>query len=72
MTEEQKIYLRGKRYHAEKKLEKNPTGRNQHSEVSGQNEHKPRTAEKLGQQYGVSPITLTSPARLADNAGVTN
>lgn len=68
LTEEQKIYLRGKRYHAEKKLHGAPRGNNNRAIQSGQNEHfenAGKTAEKLGQQYGVSPITIRRNARVA-------
>lgn len=48
----------GKRYHAEKKLGHRPTKGVQDEHLNGEG----KTAEKLGEQYGVSAITLTSPA----------
>jgi len=56
---QQKEYLRGRRYRAEKKAESNPTGRNQHSEVGGQNDPQPKTADRLAKEYNVSPATIS-------------
>ena len=57
LTATQYKYLVGKRYEAEKKLIRNESGTNQHSdkEVCGQNDHKPpaiRTSERIAKEIG--------------------
>lgn len=56
-TEEQKAYLRGKRYELEKKIQ-GGTGANQHKEQSDQNDHSAKTAEKLAKEFNVSAPTI--------------
>lgn len=58
VTEEQKGYLRGKRYQQEKKKH----GGDRKSSV--QDEHL-KTAERIGEQLGVSPTTVRRDARFA-------
>ena len=57
LTATQYKYLVGKRYEAEKKLIRNESGTNQHSdkEVCGQNDHKPpaiKTSERIAKEIG--------------------
>ena len=64
LTEEQKSYLRGKQYEAEK-MAQGGTGANQYTkEQTGQNVHLPTrretkdgTAGRIGKQYGVNGRT---------------
>ena len=73
LTEEQKSYLRGKQYEAEKMTIPNVEGINQHSEVSGQNVRQPQkrreqrdgTAGRIGKQYGVNGRTIRRDAEFA-------
>lgn len=73
LTEEQKSYLRGKQYEAEKMAIPNAEGRNQHSEVGGQNVRQPPqrreqrdgTAGRIGKQYGVNGRTIRRDAEYA-------
>lgn len=73
LTEEQKSYLRGKQYEAEKMAIPNPDGINQHMEVSGQNVRQPKTrreqqdgtAGRIGKQYGVNGRTIRRDADFA-------
>lgn len=51
LTEEQKSYLRGKRYQAEKQSQGG-------DRASGQNVHLPKTAEKLAEEYDVDEKTI--------------
>ena len=56
LTEEQKAYLRGKRYENEKLK---GTTLNQHTKsAGGQNVPQQKTAEKLATEYGVSDKTI--------------
>ncbi len=66
VSEEQKSYLRGKRYKHEKKKAPNESGRNQHSEVSGQNGHQPKTDERLAEEYGVGSRTIRRDAQFSE------
>ena len=60
LTEEQRAYLLGKEYEAQKKTVKNPEGRNQHSEVWDQNDPKPpiRTSEIVAKEHGLGSATV--------------
>ena len=66
LTDEQKSYLRGKRYHAEKtKGPNNPTG----TMVRDKNNLEPatnKTRHKLAKEYGVGPATIQVDARFAE------
>jgi hypothetical protein len=66
LTPKQKSYLRGKRCNLEKKAVPNPDGVNQYSEVVPQSEGQPETAERLAEEYGVSPKTIERDAAFAD------
>jgi len=66
-------YYRGLHYNTEKQIVRNISGKNQHSELSAQNEHKPqehnyqgRTAGRLAEQYSVSPVTIRRDAQIAN------
>lgn len=61
LSEEQKAYLRGKRYKAEKKDEGGRKGRDL---SGGQNAH-PKTAAKLATEYGVDEKTIRRDAHFA-------
>lgn len=65
LTPEAVSYLRGKRYQSLKAKVKNPEGKNQHSEVSYQNDTKPETADKLASQYKVGSATIKRDAQYA-------
>lgn len=66
LTDEQKSYLRGKRYNAEKKPEGNATGFNGKRERA-QNEHVPlRTRDRLAKEYGVGRATIERDVRFAN------
>ncbi len=66
LTDEQKSYLRGKQYDAEKMSVSNTEGINQYSEVAGQNVRQPKsrreqrdgTAGKVGKEHGVNGRTI--------------
>ena len=60
LTEEQRTYLLGKESEARKKMVKNPEGRNQHSEVWGQNDPKPptRTNDIVAKEHGLGGSTV--------------
>ena len=62
LTEKQKEYLRGKRYLAEKKAEGGRADR----DVSGSQSGNPKTAERLGDEYGVSKNTILRNADFAE------
>lgn len=67
LTDEQKSYLRGKRYHAEKKPEGNPTGFNGRKERDG-NGDVPQplgTRGRLAREYGVGTTTISCDAKFA-------
>lgn len=72
LTEEQKSYLRGKQYEAEK-MAQGGTGANQYTkEQTGQNVHLPTrretkdgTAGRIGKQYGVNGRTIRRDADFA-------
>ena|SRR2546426_1381663 len=60
LTEEQKSYLRGKRYNREKK-------QGARTDItSPQNEVKSHTAERLAEEYHVAPATVERDAQFAD------
>lgn len=61
LTEEQRAYLRGKRYEGEKKKH---GGDRKSQESSGQNVH-PKTAQKLAAEYGVDEKTVRRDAAFA-------
>lgn len=63
LTDEEKSFLRGKRYRAEKKAQ-GGTGANQHKQ-SAQNEQS-ATAERLAAEYNTSPATIRRDANFAD------
>lgn len=63
LTDEEKSFLRGKRYRAEKKA-RGGTGANQHKQ-SAQNEQS-ATAERLAAEYNTSPATIRRDANFAD------
>jgi site-specific DNA-methyltransferase (adenine-specific)/modification methylase len=66
LTEEQKAYLRGKRYENEKLKITNKSGSNQFKkELEGQNVPQPTTSEKLAEEYGVSDKTIKRDADFA-------
>ena len=69
LTPIQLSYFRGLHYNAEKLLVKNAAGINQHSEeVKAQNGPKPQnpsTAERLADEYNVSPKTIKRDVQLA-------
>jgi len=61
-------YYRGYRYNLDKTIGGNRSGKNQYSEVGGQNVTQPKTqstASKLGEQYNVSSRTIKRDALLA-------
>ena len=58
LTPEAVSYFRGKLYNELKAAVKNPDGKNQHSEVTGQSDRKPETAERLTTELKVSPRTI--------------
>jgi len=69
LTPLQLSYYRGLHYKMDKMLVKNSDGKNQHSEVSDQNDHKARnqsTAQRLSMQYKVSPITIRRDSQVAE------
>ena len=64
---------RGLHYNTMKRIIRNETGKNQHTEVWGQNEPKPqsenmheRTSDLLAGQYNVSPSTIKRDAQVAN------
>ena len=68
LTPMQLSYYRGYRYNLEKRIVSNVSGRNQYSEVGGQNDHQPQmqsTAKRLADQYNISPRTIRRDALLA-------
>lgn len=64
LTNEEKSFLRGKRYRAEKKAQ-GGTGANQHKQ-SAQNEQS-ATADRLAVEYNTSPATIRRDADFADD-----
>lgn len=74
LTDEQKSYLRGKQYEAEKMSVPNETGLNQYSEVAGQNVRQPEarreqrdgTAGRIGKENGVDGRTIRRDADFAN------
>ena len=60
-------YYRGKQYELEKYEISNAMGRNQHSEVGGQNDPQPRekTAVRLAKEHSVAPKTIKRDAKVA-------
>ena len=68
LTQMQLSFYRGLHYEADKIIVKNAGGKNQYSEVSGQNDHKPQnqsTMSRLAKQYHVSPKTIRRDARIS-------
>jgi len=61
LSEEQKEYLRGRRYHAEKKTEGRPEKRDHNDPV-----YPERTSEKLAKEYNVSPATIKRDAKFSE------
>ena len=62
-------HYRGLHYKADKIIVKNDSGKNQYTEVCGQNDHKPNsqyTAGRLSKQYKVSPKTIRRDAKVAE------
>ena len=62
-------YFRGLHYRADKMIVKNAGGKNQFSEVRGQNDPKPKsqsTATRLAGQYRVSPKTIRRDAKVSE------
>ena len=69
LTQMQLSFYRGLHYKADKKIVKNESGKNQHSEVIAHNEHKPQnqsTMTRLAKQYNVAPITIRRDSRVSD------
>jgi len=69
----QMSFYRGMRYHTDKRIIKNPTGKNQHEEAKPQNEVKPKneqfqesTARRLAEHYNVSHSTISRDAQVAN------
>lgn len=60
LTEEQKSYLRGKRYNAEKKAPRRPS-----SDEKGGHSVPLKTSEKLAAEYNVDPKTIKRDAKFA-------
>ena len=60
LTEEQRTYLLGKEYEAQKKTVTNPGGKNQFSEVGDQNDHQPRirTNDIVAKAHGLGSATV--------------
>ena len=60
LTEEQRTYLLGKEYEAQKKTISNPGGKNQHSEVVDQNDQQPPiiTKDIVAKEHGVGSATV--------------
>ena len=68
MSPAQLSYYRGLHYMAEKKIVTNESGRNQHKEVDGHNDHQPKTqstASRIAKQYKVAEKTIRRDARVA-------
>lgn len=66
MPPDQYSLLRGRRYNRTKRSVPNPSGVNHRSEVKGQNDPQPKTAEKLAIQHGVSPKTIKRDGQFAE------
>lgn len=58
-------YYRGLQYEREKKKVTNSGGKNQHTELSVQNDHQAKTAEKLARQHKVAAPTIRRDAQFA-------
>jgi len=69
ITEEQKSYLRGKRYEAEKK-NIGGTGANQYKEQSYQNDNSAKTAELLAKEYNVGTATIIRDEQFAKGVDI--
>lgn len=67
LSPEQMSLLRGRIYNRSKKTVPNESGRNQYGEVGGQNVHQPKTAEALGERFGVSGKTVQRDGRFAES-----
>ena len=62
-------HFRGLHYRADKRIVSNETGKNQYSEVGGQNDHQPKldkTSDRLADKYKVSPKTIRRDAKVAE------
>jgi len=62
-------HFRGVLYRAKKRIISNEQGRNQYSEVGGQNDHQPNpqsTANRLAEQHRVSPKTIRRDAKVSE------
>ena len=69
LTQMQLSFYRGLHYKADKKIVRNASGKNQYSELSDQNEHKPQdqsTMSRLAKQYRVAPITIRRDAKVSE------
>lgn len=66
LTEEQKSYLRGKRYASEKKSRGAPTGNENAAKQKGQNVPIVSTADKLATEYSVDAKTIKRDAKFAE------
>jgi len=64
LTEQQKVYLRGKRYREEKKAE-HARPANENAKRGAHNEHPEKTSERLGKEYGVAPATIRRDAQFS-------
>ena len=62
LTEDQKSYLRGKRYRAEKKAEGGRADR----DISGAQNAHPKTSERLAAEYNVDPATIRRDAKFSE------
>ena len=69
LTPMQLSHYRGVHYRADKKIVTNADGKNQYSEVEGQNDPQPKkraTAERLSEKYRVSSKTIKRDAKVAE------
>jgi phage N-6-adenine-methyltransferase len=66
LTPQQMAYIRGKLYQEEKKAVTNPGGANQYTAVGDQNDHQPKTSERIAEQTGVSAPTVRRDADFAE------
>jgi len=69
LTSMQLSYYRGLHYNTEKIIITNESGRNQHTEVDGHNDHQPprqSTAVRLSEVYNISPRTIRCDSELAN------
>ena len=69
LTPMQLSYYRGLHYNTDKRVISNIAGKNQYSEVDGQNDHQARvqsTSSRLSNKYNVSPKTIRRDAQIAN------